>query len=63
MKLTLALFSETNPAPLKYALSLLKLMSLRVRLPHVEPSSDTKAEIAAALEDVCERIRKASSET
>jgi 4-hydroxy-tetrahydrodipicolinate synthase len=55
MTLTFALFSVTNPAPLKYALSLQHLMSSRVRLPLVEPSSDTKARIAAVLQDVCER--------
>ena len=55
MKLTLALFSETNPAPVKYALSLLKFMSSRVRLPLVEPSNSAKSDIASALADVCER--------
>jgi 4-hydroxy-tetrahydrodipicolinate synthase len=55
MKLTLALFSEGNPVPVKYALSLLKIMSRQVRLPLVEPSSSAKAEIASALEYACER--------
>ena len=55
MKLTLALFSETNPVPVKYALSLLNVMSSRVRLPLVEPSSSTKADIASALAILCER--------
>jgi 4-hydroxy-tetrahydrodipicolinate synthase len=55
MKLTCALFSETNPTPLKYALSLLKLMSSRVRLPLVEPSNSAKSDIASALAAVCER--------
>jgi 4-hydroxy-tetrahydrodipicolinate synthase len=55
MKLTLALFSETDPMSVKYALSLLNMMSSRVRLPLVEPKSDTKAYIAAVLTDVCKR--------
>jgi 4-hydroxy-tetrahydrodipicolinate synthase len=55
-KLTVALFRETNPAPLKYALCLLGLMSAKVRLPLVEPAATTRQEIAAALaaiEDCC----------
>ena len=39
----------------KFALSLLNVMSSRVRLPLVEPKTDTKANIAAVLADVCER--------
>jgi 4-hydroxy-tetrahydrodipicolinate synthase len=55
-QLTAALFRETNPAPLKYALGLLGLMSPSVRLPLVEPSEGTRSEIKAALaaiEDSC----------
>ncbi len=55
-KLTVALFRETNPAPLKYALSLLGLMSAKVRLPLVEPAETTRREVAialAAIEDCC----------
>jgi 4-hydroxy-tetrahydrodipicolinate synthase len=48
-RLTLALSLETNPAPLKYALSLLGLMSPRVRLPLVELSPHAKEEVQAAL--------------
>jgi 4-hydroxy-tetrahydrodipicolinate synthase len=48
-QLTTALFRESNPAPLKYALSLLGLMSAKVRLPLVEPTLDTRREIKAAL--------------
>lgn len=48
-RLTAALSRETNPAPLKYALSLLGLMSTKVRLPLVEPTLDTRREIKAAL--------------
>ena len=55
-QITTALFRETNPSPLKYALSLLGLMSAKVRLPLVEPTEMTRREIAAALaslEDAC----------
>jgi 4-hydroxy-tetrahydrodipicolinate synthase len=55
MKLTLALFSETDPMSVKYALSLLNVMSSRVRLPLVKPKNDTKANIASVLADVCAR--------
>jgi 4-hydroxy-tetrahydrodipicolinate synthase len=56
MKLTYALFSETNPAPVKYALSLLNLMSPRVRLPLSELGDRSKREFAAVLNDVGERF-------
>ncbi len=52
-KLTAALLLETNPAPVKYALGLLGLMSPSVRLPLVEPTSSTKALISTALGEVC----------
>jgi 4-hydroxy-tetrahydrodipicolinate synthase len=55
MKVTDVFFRETNPAPIKYALSLVKLMLPRVRLPLVEPSDETKAEIASVLVEVCDR--------
>jgi dihydrodipicolinate synthase/N-acetylneuraminate lyase len=48
-QLSTALSRETNPAPLKYALSLLGLMSAKVRLPLVEPTLDTRREIKTAL--------------
>ena len=48
-QLTSALFRETNPAPVKYALSLLGQMSASVRLPLVEPTLQTRREIQAAL--------------
>jgi 4-hydroxy-tetrahydrodipicolinate synthase len=51
-QLTAALFRETNPAPLKYALSLLGLMSAKVRLPLVEPTQETRREVKAALAEV-----------
>ena len=44
--LTAALFRETNPVPLKYALSLFGLMSPKVRLPLVELSLQTEAQVA-----------------
>ena len=53
-KLTAALFRETSPSPLKYALSLLGLMSPKVRLPLVESTAQTKAEVAAVMRQVCE---------
>jgi 4-hydroxy-tetrahydrodipicolinate synthase len=53
--LTDALFPESNPGPVKSALALLNLMPARVRLPLVEPSQETRAELAVVLTDVCER--------
>ncbi|HBS33304.1 MAG TPA: 4-hydroxy-tetrahydrodipicolinate synthase [Parvularcula sp.] len=44
------LFAETNPAPAKYALSLMGLCSEEVRLPLVPPRPETKARIRAVLE-------------
>jgi 4-hydroxy-tetrahydrodipicolinate synthase len=54
-KLTAVLFRETSPAPLKYALSLLGLMSAKVRLPLVEVTNATKAELTTAMALVCDR--------
>jgi 4-hydroxy-tetrahydrodipicolinate synthase len=53
-KLTAALFRETSPSPLKYALNLLGLMSPSVRLPLVEVTDSTKAEVEAAMARLCE---------
>jgi 4-hydroxy-tetrahydrodipicolinate synthase len=53
-QLTEALFRESNPVPLKYALSQLGLITARVRLPLVELSNETRVEVAAAMEEVCE---------
>jgi 4-hydroxy-tetrahydrodipicolinate synthase len=53
-KLTAMLFRETSPAPLKYALSLLGLMSPKLRLPLVELTSQTKVEVAAVVKQACE---------
>ena len=44
-RLTAALFRESNPAPVKYALSVMNFISPRVRLPLVELRSETKIEI------------------
>jgi 4-hydroxy-tetrahydrodipicolinate synthase len=52
-QLTLALFKESNPSPLKYALYLLGMMAPAVRLPLVEPTEQTKAEIAAVVAHLC----------
>jgi 4-hydroxy-tetrahydrodipicolinate synthase len=52
--LTSALFRESNPVPLKYALSLLDLMSPKVRLPLVEPTEQTKAELAVVMAQICD---------
>lgn len=54
-KLTDALFRESNPGPVKFALGLLNIMPGYVRLPLVEPSATTKAEIASVLADVSAR--------
>ena len=46
------LFAETNPAPAKYALSLMGLCTDEVRLPLVPPRAETKARIRAVLESM-----------
>lgn len=53
-ELTAALFRETSPVPLKYALGLLGLMSPAVRLPLVEASERTRAEIGAVVQRISE---------
>jgi 4-hydroxy-tetrahydrodipicolinate synthase len=53
-RLTAALFLESNPAPVKYALSAMKMMSPALRLPLVELMSETKAKIDAVLAQVGE---------
>lgn len=47
--LTAALFGESSPVPVKYALSLLGLMTSRVRLPLVGLRDETKHTVAVAL--------------
>lgn len=54
-QLTAALFRESNPTPLKYALSRLGLMSPKVRLPLVEPAVETQAEISTVMAQMCDR--------
>src|SRR5262249_34801743 len=53
-RLSAALSREASPTPVKYALSLLGVMSSKVRLPLVEPAETTKDEVSAVLADVCE---------
>ncbi len=48
-QLTAALFRESNPAPVKYALSMLGLMSAKVRLPLVELSEQSRSAVASAM--------------
>ena len=52
-ELTSVLFKETSPVPLKYALSMLGLMSPKVRLPLVELTEQTQAAVAAVMEKMC----------
>ena len=54
-RFTGALFRESNPAPLKYALSLLGLMSARLRLPLVEPTQPTRCAVRAAIAAIDDR--------
>ncbi|MCT8973002.1 4-hydroxy-tetrahydrodipicolinate synthase [Microbaculum marinisediminis] len=49
MPLHRALFIETSPAPVKYAISLLGRITPLVRLPVVEVSESTKAEVRDAM--------------
>ena len=53
-QLTAALFRETSPVPLKYALSVFGLMSPKVRLPLVELSNQSKLEVASVLARLCD---------
>jgi 4-hydroxy-tetrahydrodipicolinate synthase len=52
-QLTAALFRETNPAPVKFALSLLGLMAPRVRLPLIEIGEKTKSELTGIVARLC----------
>ena len=49
MPLHKSLFIESNPSPVKYAASLLKLSSEEVRLPLVKVTDKTKKEVQRAL--------------
>jgi 4-hydroxy-tetrahydrodipicolinate synthase len=53
-QLTTALFRESNPVPLKYAMALLGLMSPRVRLPLVELTNPSRAELGGVLLRMCD---------
>jgi len=52
--LTTALFRESNPVPVKYALALLGLMSPAVRLPLVELSPRLQTELGEVLLRLCD---------
>jgi 4-hydroxy-tetrahydrodipicolinate synthase len=52
-QLTAALFCESNPVPVKFALSLLGLMGASVRLPLVELSQQAKADVTSVLGRLC----------
>jgi 4-hydroxy-tetrahydrodipicolinate synthase len=54
-RLTAALFRETNPIPLKYALSLFGLMSPKVRLPLVELTRQAKAELVIVVAQISDK--------
>jgi len=49
MPLHRALFAETSPGPVKYAVSLLGHCAAEVRLPLVEPQAATKERVASAM--------------
>ena len=53
-QLTAVLFRETSPAPLKYAMSLRGLMSPKVRLPLVELTDTSRAELAVVVAQFCD---------
>lgn len=46
-----ALFCETNPIPVKYALSLLGFCSPEIRLPLTEATADTRKRVETAMRD------------
>jgi 4-hydroxy-tetrahydrodipicolinate synthase len=54
-RLTAALFRETNPVPVKYALSLFGLMSPQVRLPLVQAGRKVEVEIALVVEEISDK--------
>lgn len=51
-----ALFVETNPTPIKYAMSLSGLCKSEMRLPLCEPRESTKALISEELDAICDLI-------
>ncbi|MTW19302.1 4-hydroxy-tetrahydrodipicolinate synthase [Rhodoplanes serenus] len=54
-RIAAALFQETSPSPLKYALGLLGLMTPTVRLPLVGPSDPLRTELATLVTTLCNR--------
>ena len=52
-----ALFTETNPSPVKYAMSILGLCSAEVRLPLSEPRESTRATIMQVLDQQRELLK------
>ena len=50
MPLHNSLFIESNPSPVKYAASLLKLCTEDVRLPLVKITSSTKEKVKSAMQ-------------
>jgi dihydrodipicolinate synthase/N-acetylneuraminate lyase len=55
VRVTAALHRESEPAPVKYALSTMNLVAPRVRLPLVELMGESRAEIDAVLARLCEK--------
>ena len=51
-----ALFVETNPAPIKYAMAKMGFCKSEVRLPLAEPRESTKALVASELENINDLI-------
>lgn len=49
-----ALFVESNPVPVKYALSLMKMIDFSVRLPLFDLSEESKYKIKKAIEVTCD---------
>lgn len=57
-----ALFLETNPGPLKYAMGLLGLINPTLRLPLCEPSPENQARIRAVMQGYNLPIKEAAAE-
>jgi 4-hydroxy-tetrahydrodipicolinate synthase len=53
-QLTAALFRETSPAPVKYALSLFGFVSAKVRLPLVELTEQSRDGVSAVMMRLCD---------
>ena len=59
MEMTAALFRESNPVPLKFALNRLGLMSAEVRLPLVQLGEQSKLEVAVRCDMIPPAMRTA----